>query len=86
VYVGLFGFVGMLGQYLVVPFLSGRMKLHDTTIGNKKYFIMSKTSYQDCIRIILTYVDFEFGYSTKVKHKNGILSRPEKAGYKTLKQ
>lgn len=32
-YIGLYGFVGMFAQYVAVPFLSGTMKLHDTTIG-----------------------------------------------------
>jgi hypothetical protein len=32
-YIGLYGFVGMFAQYVAVPFLSGKLKLHDTTIG-----------------------------------------------------
>ncbi|XP_023336366.1 proton-coupled folate transporter isoform X2 [Eurytemora carolleeae] len=32
-YIGLFGFVGMFAQFVAVPFLTEKVKLHDTTIG-----------------------------------------------------
>jgi hypothetical protein len=35
-YIGLYGFVGMFAQYVAVPFLSGKLKLHDTTIGQSR--------------------------------------------------
>jgi hypothetical protein len=41
-YIGLYGFVGMFAQYVAVPFLSGKLKLHDTTIGQssfRRYFL-----------------------------------------------
>ena len=33
-YIGFYGFLGMFAQYVAIPFLSGYMHLHDTTIGN----------------------------------------------------
>jgi len=32
-YIGIYGFVSIFAQFVVVPFLSQKMKLHDTTIG-----------------------------------------------------
>ena len=33
-YVGIFGFLNILGQFIVVPVLSSKVGLHDTTVGS----------------------------------------------------
>ena len=33
-YVSIFGVMGILAQYLIIPFMSQRLKLHDMTIGD----------------------------------------------------
>ena len=32
-YVGIFGVMGIIAQYLIIPFMSNRLKFNDMTIG-----------------------------------------------------
>ena len=32
-YIGIFGIMGMIAQYVIIPFMSNRLKLKDMTIG-----------------------------------------------------
>ena len=33
-YVGLFGLLSIMSQYVILPFMTNKMKMHDMTIGN----------------------------------------------------
>ena len=40
-YIGFYGLLGMFAQYVAVPYLSGKLHLHDTTIGDIHIFPVS---------------------------------------------
>ena len=40
-YVGIFGVMGIVAQYLIIPFMSNRLKFNDMTIGRFNCWIQS---------------------------------------------
>ena len=40
-YVGIFGVMGIIAQYLIIPFMSNRLKFNDMTIGRSNSWIQS---------------------------------------------
>ena len=55
-YIGLFGLLGICAQYVVLPFLSNRLKMHDMTIG---FFAVTGVIFQQLV-ICFTPPDLTF--------------------------
>ena len=55
-YIGLFGLLGICAQYVLLPFLSNRLKMHDMTIG---FFAITGVIFQQLV-ICFTPPDLTF--------------------------